>query len=200
MISSFIGIRPLFQSTLPAGGATPHSRAEEPAKRFQSTLPAGGATVYKPRVKVCLCISIHTPRRGSDEIQRGNLESPDNFNPHSPQGERPPGTRLSSMFMIFQSTLPAGGATLSRREQKCMYSDFNPHSPQGERPRSSSIGRRCKYFNPHSPQGERPKYAELSKIQQEFQSTLPAGGATFFSLVFLVSRAISIHTPRRGSD
>ena len=78
-----------FQSTLPAGGATPSSRcsAKYPLQ-FQSTLPAGGATICDAHSTIVLTfqstlpaggatyttilgsgttqISIHAPRGGSD--------------------------------------------------------------------------------------------------------------------------------------
>ena len=50
------------------------------------------------------------------------LARPKDFNPRSPRGERQ-GTRTSLMYcLIFQSTLPAGGATL--------LLDGNLHFPQ----------------------------------------------------------------------
>ena len=56
----------LFQSTLPARGATAGAGIFQPARIFQSTLPARGATMRKN----CYCwncfISIHAPRTGSD--------------------------------------------------------------------------------------------------------------------------------------
>ena len=56
----------LFQSTLPARGATPSSGGEFRGGAFQSTLPARGATVLSfPLVLLCV-ISIHAPRTGSD--------------------------------------------------------------------------------------------------------------------------------------
>ena len=78
---------------------------------------------------------------------------------------------------------------------------FNPRSPQGERlfrllplahhqsisihapRRGSDVDVVCfitirKYFNPRSPQGERRTMIDNSKTLKEFQSTLPAGGAT----------------------
>ena len=77
-------------------------------------------------------------------------------------------------------------------------------------------------FNPRSPQGERLITITGQNLINEFQSTLPAGGATYF-FPFLHSgndfnprspqgerhlnpqhmfwkRLISIHAPRRGSD
>ena len=78
-----------------------------------------------------------------------------NFNPRSPQGERPndvivcghtrlfqstlpAGGATESPVIInpvvqFQSTLPAGGATETKLHLTAMVMNFNPRSPQGER-------------------------------------------------------------------
>ena len=60
----------LFQSTLPAGGATFRSLIRPiHAPKFQSTLPAGGATRKGYDMEyLYVLISIHAPRGGSDEI------------------------------------------------------------------------------------------------------------------------------------
>ena len=85
------GVR--FQSTLPARGATIVQSSYSRTTEFQSTLPARGATL--PAATGC--------------------QSPDDFNPRSPRGER-------------RKSFPAPQA----------YSTyFNPRSPRGERPRSS---------------------------------------------------------------
>ena len=56
------------------------------------------------------------------------------------------------------------------------------------------------HFNPRSPHGERlPDSARLPR-QAEFQSTLPARGATSAGCVPSRHNAISIHAPRTGSD
>ena len=123
----------LFQSTLPAGGATTAEATRIKKIRFQSTLPAWGAT-GKYRDGCCIrWISIHAPRRRSDSFVGVIMILPRYFNPRSPQGERPSprpitcsasyfnprspqGERLLPPMMMysaikFQSTLPAGGAT-----------------------------------------------------------------------------------------
>ena len=145
---------------------------------FQSTLPAGGATSPCVFHNLPLQISIHAPRRGSDPLLSSKPPTRRNFNPRSPQGERrnlpawcasmddfnprsPQGERRSvrlSRFRssIFQSTLPAGGATFYFWRILWRKLHFNPRSPQGER-RSVSV-RDVQLFL--------------------FQSTLPAGGAT----------------------
>lgn len=55
-----------FQSTLPAGGATPRESAQRLEHLFQSTLPAGGATTDIAIKAIANMISIHAPRMGSD--------------------------------------------------------------------------------------------------------------------------------------
>ena len=102
----------------------------------------------------------------------------DDFNPHSPRGERPT-------------------CALEPRPRK----NFNPHSPRGERP-ARCLSSCCSTvisihtpregsdllvkpalrssfdFNPHSPRGERRYSAQHSYDHSPFQSTLPARGAT----------------------
>ena len=56
------------------------------------------------------------------------------------------------------------------------------------------------YFNPRSPHGERQRFAQCLKKPKEFQSTLPARGATEQRLRAHRPRRISIHAPRTGSD
>ena len=104
-------------------------------KEFQSTLPAGGATEETPYKTAIRVISIHAPRRGSDIYPVAGVTWWVDFNPRSPQGERhtgllasnaitnfnprsPQGERLLLLlrlakYLKFQSTLPAGGATLT---------------------------------------------------------------------------------------
>ena len=56
------------------------------------------------------------------------------------------------------------------------------------------------HFNPRSPHGERPEQPKPQSKSVEFQSTLPARGATFCADDYPFVRAISIHAPRTGSD
>ena len=239
-------IREVFQSTLPARGATlaitmrtfracyfnprsPHGeRLHSPhvcraAIRFQSTLPARGATL---------------PTGWTVRGQRY-------FNPRSPHGERPQSRANPQRCWKFQSTLPARGATLLTRQSagasvisihaprtgsdatdgRCttIARHFNPRSPHGER-RGCASGRRrlcrisihaprtgsddtllgslvlLRHFNPRSPHGERPAKARRDSASRQFQSTLPARGATSSATGFVSSPIISIHAPRTGSD
>ena len=192
-----------FQSTLPARGATRPPFFVWKDGLFQSTLPARGATgAYLRRIGYHR-ISIHAPREGSDGCVSPPKRLPQNFNPRSPRGERPcppwqacncqrisihapregsDPTRpsISETLMLFQSTLPARGATRydiatsaaatqfqstlpargatgqGRRRSLLPY-HFNPRSPRGERPVSPVVSLQLSaYFNPRSPRGERP--------------------------------------------
>ncbi len=81
----------------------------------------------------------------------------------------------------FQSTLPARGATASAlRVEELPLQHFNPRSPHGERrPAEPPAAARAANFNPRSPHGERPDAAfHAQRIAHLFQSTLPARGAT----------------------
>ncbi len=52
-----------------------------------------------------------------------------NFNPRSPHGERQTGTRPEQEDTIFQSTLPARGAT-SARNQRTPTGAISIHAPR----------------------------------------------------------------------
>ena len=100
----------LFQSTLPAKGATAFLAYKAFGGRFQSTLPAKGATgctcppscwpvsIHAPREGSDIGeqlpadgedVSIHAPREGSDAYRLPCAADPQSFNPRSPRRERP---------------------------------------------------------------------------------------------------------------
>ena len=122
----------VFQSTLPAWGATQYPSIYFTSFIFQSTLPAWGATFEREK-SVCLVgISIHAPRMGSDKCSCALSRSYTYFNPRSPHGER---RSILTTIVLF------------------VY--FNPRSPHGERPRRPCLCLNLEYFNPRSPHGER---------------------------------------------
>ena len=128
-------------------------------------------------------------------------ENASDFNPRSPHGERQKYSEiLPKRKTKFQSTLPARGATRCAAAIQSA-ADFNPRSPHGERqinpatmngsqgisihaPRTGSdtCGKRrnarVDYFNPRSPHGERLFFQQNRFDFVQFQSTLPARGAT----------------------
>ena len=174
-------------------------------------------------VKVFLNVSIHAPREGSDSAGGTRQIRPGRFNPRSPRGERRRRGIISVHMEMFQSTLPARGATRHDKHRYARRTGFNPRSPRGERHadrfRQKSEGR----FNPRSPRGERPfglvfdatafcvsihaprEGSDAEPLigfrdNQAFQSTLPARGATRKGIAQSMKFSVSIHAPREGSD
>ena len=75
--------------------------------------------------------------------------------------------------------------------------NFNPRSPRGERHALHFLfGRTC-YFNPRSPRGERRVRISAETATTEFQSTLPARGATLSPVASLqLSAYFNPRSPR----
>ena len=103
--------------------------------------------------------------------------------------------------MRFQSTLPARGATPVLSAGRSLAANFNPRSPHGERQNVHALGVLLAHISIHAPRtGSDTCSISGSKSGGEFQSTLPARGATFRARACSACRAISIHAPRTGSD
>ena len=193
-----------FQSTLPARGAT-HRR--HPllllAGDFNPRSPHGERPIPLVTPSFLSKISIHAPRTGSDIRKNRN----------------------GATGVVFQSTLPARGATWMQTLKKSSRHDFNPRSPHGERlviPRSHGCGSCISIHAPrtgsdHPPRPEEPGGVKISihaprtgsdRVGKAyvmnatlFQSTLPARGATIWWSELRKGKGnISIHAPRTGSD
>ena len=115
-------------------------------KVFQSTLPARGATLRGFPALPAPEISIHAPRTGSDVDVVHLAEKFPVFQSTLPaRGATSDGARRCRRCSGFQSTLPARGATyrLSHAPRRPWH--FNPRSPHGERhcppPHSIRIGK-----------------------------------------------------------
>ena len=124
-------------------------------------------------------ISIHAPREGSDGgNQRAALYSM-GISIHAPrEGSDRHLFRTARTRKKFQSTLPARGATIIISELiKAVR--ISIHAPrEGSDSSSAATHRRRWHFNPRSPRGERRCPAKSEHRVTEFQSTLPARGAT----------------------
>ena len=146
-----------FQSTLPARGATcVRDGIADAGKHFNPRSPHGERLYPIGGEGAKVNISIHAPRTGSDadEMQEASRK-------------------------LFQSTLPARGATSCSRRASAPPCYFNPRSPHGERPTRRALHAGIpQHFNPRSPHGER-RYKWYRKHY---------------------SCSISIHAPRTGSD
>ena len=108
--------RYVFQSTLPGWGATDISQHTIPFIKFQSTLPGWGATFMPVCAGICLIISIHAPRMGSDDIAEYRHYLTQIFQSTLPGwGATCPAFVITRRTLIFQSTLPGWGATRAFR-------------------------------------------------------------------------------------
>ena len=196
------------------------SRREE----FQSTLPAGEATEYSQKISDVETISIHASRGGSDCPPGRILYGICNFNPRFPRGKRlikfffcfignsisihasRGGSDIDCLMVVlcylkFQSTLPAGEATVSRLDNAVRTVYFNPRFPRGKR--QTPFPAPCPYFqisihasrggsdhtgiykghtpviSIHASRGGSDESEKLFNTSfHVFQSTLPAGEAT----------------------
>ena len=124
--------------------------------------PRVGRDLAKFRQTPHAPISIHPPRVGRD-TERDSLHNPGgNFNPPSPCGEGLQAPNLARYSVLFQSTLPVWGGTLTLSSRLPAHLYFNPPSPCGEGPSSVRLCRFNSYFNPPSPCGEGQQ--KLTKI------------------------------------
>ena len=167
----------IFQSTLPARGATTKSSATGRCEAFQSTLPARGATT--PR-KTLLQTRYFNPRspHGERRLRQYRAQNRQRISIHAPRTGSDKMIFAGMCLAIFQSTLPARGATGSHQAAESQQDDFNPRSPHGER---------------------HIVYVFIT-FSLQFQSMLPARGATTRCSRRSFCERISIHAPRTGSD
>ena len=191
-----------FNPRSPHGERPAYIRAFDRMVEFQSTLPARGAT------------SASTAGDGHTS----------HFNPRSPHGERlSPASRRSDLC-AFQSTLPARGATVPAACASASTAGISIHAPRtGSDCRGTKRFIRLCHFNPRSPHGERQTRLDGHDRAIQFQSTLPARGASTpprprcrccchfnprsphgerqsITVTIAVEIHISTHAPRTGSD
>ena len=151
----------LFQSTLPARGATrlaavdmvaggcfnPRSpRGERPGQGvrnasyyscFNPRSPRGERRFSPCHARPLKLVSIHAPRAGSDPHHRQKTGC-NRFQSTLPARGATPRLRPSAPRATFQSTLPARGATEIAARVRA-WGSFNPRSPRGERPRKCKL-------------------------------------------------------------
>ena len=170
----------IFQSTLPARGATGTTSTKHTARIFQSTLPARGATT--PQRGLRRRLAYFNPRSPHGERPKFNLHAARNivyFNPRSPHGERRVRKRHHVSLMHISIHAPRTGSDP-------LFGGFSNHfcisihAPRtGSDQQSASAFQSVQpYFNPRSPHGERHVSLMHKHGVQIFQSTLPARGAT----------------------
>ena len=212
-----------FQSTLPVGGATPDwGDFFEPIK-ISIHAPRGGSDIqhqnrkwqyhhFNPRSpwgerpgvwkvdRLELLISIHAPRGGSDKRLNTIRNGEGNFNPRSPWGERLQTKIKQDSMIVFQSTLPVGGATQKFQSYQ-KQERFQSTLPVGGATHIYTSFQTDTLISIHAPRGGSDLVTTSHRgNKKKFQSTLPVGGATRGNKKKRENYVISIHAPRGGSD
>ena len=211
-----------FQSTLPARGAT--CNLNKRARRVQISIHAPRTGSDRSYSGACALRTNFNPRspHGERHAQhRGGRQARD-FNPRSPHGERlrsPPSpsrcrsisihaprtgsdtaqSAFWSLSMIFQSTLPARGATIPYID-KLVNSKISIHAPRTGSDSWTCAGCLKKVISIHAPRtGSDAWCAENAPSCVEFQSTLPARGATLRGNALKGGNAFQSTLPARGA-
>ena len=190
-----------FQSTLPGWGATCSVLRGVPDMMISIHAPRMGSdgmwdtwlhracsiSIHAPRMGSDIApaglphpceISIHAPRMGSDKQRRHAPRSANNFNPRSPDGERPGRWLRTSTSDHFNPRSPDGerqydplntiemvsisihaprmGSDLRGEGCQTVFGRISIHAPRmGSDPSFNFLGGFRAYFNPRSPDGER---------------------------------------------
>ena len=170
----------LFQSTLPARGATGGRTAREsPPSKFQSTLPARGATAQGYQINPATIFQSTLPARGATRPRFSATKSRRNFNPRSPHGERQLTDEELTAALSISIHAPRTGSDAVSHRATSICQSISIHAPRTGSDSGSAI---CFFtlfhFNPRSPHGERPSTSRIYLLYWSFQSTLPARGAT----------------------
>ena len=144
-------------------------------------------------------VSIHAPRAGSD-MDVAHIGWRGDVSIHAPRaGSDGVGVVYRQDRGQFQSTLPARGAT-DVLPVGPPFRDVSIHAPRaGSDSMCHPVMDPPKGFNPRSPRGERQRTLDKEAISDEFQSTLPARGATSVKLDDLERKAFQSTLPARGA-
>ena len=167
---------------------------------FQSTLPAWGATSSVDNMQLSTCISIHAPRMGSDKQVASITPKQMHFNPRSPHGERPRLVVVASILYYISIHAPRMGSDAIQGRANSARSNFNPRSPHGERHKSYDTSYLPPIFQSTLPawgatyhQAKQHDHSYISIHAPRMGSDLGAWGE-------IARYKISIHAPRMGSD
>ena len=167
---------------------------------FQSTLPARGATT--PQAPTPIITSNFNPRspHGERQLLRGLACNIRYFNPRSPHGERPYRSNLRVSSIYFNPRSPHG----ERRGQNSFQHEanyFNPRSPHGERPQAPARTQAILPISIHAPRTGSDVMGESQlSFYYNFNPRSPHGERRISGLNGRMVEAISIHAPRTGSD
>lgn len=169
--------------------------------QFQFTFPIWRAMERRWFLWLCITISIHVPRVGSDIIMQMAAEGY-LISIHVPRLERDFNLINSTMISLYfnsHSSLRGEWSTFFTCSPEQMH--FNSCSLCWEWPGQAHLCcRNLRNFNSHSPHGERLYYDDYRLFSLNFNSYSPYGERSFSIALKIWFTSISIHTSRVGSD
>ncbi len=169
--------------------------------RFNPRSPCGERPAYFPSLRICLKVSIHAPRVGSDITNSKTKSKTHTVSIHAPRVGSDAMLYFGCSFLYkFQSTLPVWGATV-RLFHITAELRVSIHAPRvGSDDAPCSIAAEGIRFNPRSPCGERPSGREphLSNVPVSIHAPRVGSDSNGEYPNFTVW--VSIHAPRVGSD
>ena len=145
-----------FNPRSPHGERRAASSVREVRPLFQSTLPARGATLQANLASGHRYISIHAPRTGSDVVEVYNVVAHNQISIHAPRTGSDDNGLFNEDDIAISIHAPRTGSDHLRRVRRIRRFYFNPRSPHGERRRRRKRDVHGDAdFNPRSPHGER---------------------------------------------
>ena len=165
-------------------------RSPRGERRADRVHPPGSAPHFNPR----------SPRGERRTTNNDGTTTGNNFNPRSPRGERRGSIGRNIVQGLFQSTLPAGGATSCKPLLQQNKRRFQSTLPAGGATcAASSPPSWGGYFNPRSPRGSDIPQAVVA-AGRLISIHAPRGGSDDYQAWVAEYLNISIHAPRGGSD
>ena len=139
------------------------------------------------------------PQGGRPHISRGPRRLDSSFNPRPRRGGDLTQTATSARPAQVSIRAPAGGATISRLDDRSMNNLFQSAPPQGgRRTTTGAAGARRKSFNPRPRRGGDQLYA-IDCRAALVSIRAPAGGATANPRSFARTSLVSIRAPAGGA-
>ena len=166
---------------------------------FNPRSPHGERHTLDEDVTYAIDISIHAPRTGNDWLSVSIVAVVSDFNPRSPHGERR--ARANGILIVLCISIHAPRTGSDRAAAvRAWNNDISIHAPRT----GSDGGKPCTTssftnFNPRSPHGERLIYVDGNDVENKFQSTLPARGATVRVADRQESKIFQSTLPARGA-
>ena len=197
-ICSFIEL--YFNPRSPHGERPSGSTQRTSEFSFQSTLPARGATTFRHKTPACLDISIHAPRTGSDQVRCCYSRQPP-ISIHAPRTGSDVTFCPVAIARSISIHAPRTGSDGITRHVLFVRKRFQSTLPaRGATLRDGKrVGVRAN-FNPRSPHGERHAACAKNGITRTISIHAPRTGSDIHWQGMDYALAISIHAPRTGSD